>query len=125
MAILSRRQFIKLGMIGVGSLMVGFRITNKVYAAASNIIKSLSDYMKERLQGIYKRDASMEIRCSQDNPMIKYAYKKFFITPMSPVSEDVLHTSYIDRSCVVKKLESEGIFSREQFNNIPIKYPCE
>lgn len=117
----TRRQFIKAGMIVTGGLLMGLKATNKAYAA----VKSQLEYIKDRLKGIYKHDREMEIRTSQDNPMIQYAYKKFFGHPMSDLSEKLLHTEYQDRSAIVKKLEQEGIFSRRAFNSLKIGYPFE
>ena len=117
----TRRQFLKAGMVVTGGLLMGLKWTNKAYAA----IKSQAEYIKDRLKGIYKHDAEMEIRCSQDNPMISYAYKKFFGHPMSDMAEKLLHTEYHDRSAILKKLEEQGLFSWKEFNSIPVKYPFE
>lgn len=53
---------------------------------------------EKRMESLYKRDQSMPLRNSHDNPEIKQAYEKFLGKPLSDLSEMLLHTEYSDRS---------------------------
>ena len=53
---------------------------------------------QKRIDGLYARDRQMKLRLSHENPQIKEIYKKFYEKPLSPLAEEMLHTSYIDRS---------------------------
>ena len=52
----------------------------------------------KRIAGLYNRDQSMNLRKSHDNPEIQQLYKDFYQEPMSDLAENMLHTTYIDRS---------------------------
>lgn len=52
----------------------------------------------KRIAGLYNRDQSMTLRKSHDNPEIKQLYAEFYQEPASELAEEMLHTSYIDRS---------------------------
>jgi ferredoxin hydrogenase len=54
--------------------------------------------IEKRNEGIYNRDSQMQLRNSHDNPQIKKLYDSFYIQPLSPLAEDMLHTTYHDRS---------------------------
>lgn len=51
-----------------------------------------------RIESIYKRDAQMKLRKSHENPELKQLYEEFYRKPLSPIAEEMLHTSYTDRS---------------------------
>lgn len=51
-----------------------------------------------RLESLYKRDAQMKLRKSHENPELKQLYEEFYRKPLSPIAEEMLHTSYTDRS---------------------------
>ncbi len=53
---------------------------------------------QKRINGLYNRDKQMKLRLSHENPEIKEIYETFFEKPLSPLAEELLHTSYIDRS---------------------------
>lgn len=53
---------------------------------------------KKRIQGLYKKDAVMNLRNSHDNEEIKKLYEEFYGKPLSELAEKMLHTSYVDRS---------------------------
>ena len=50
-----------------------------------------------RIQSMYQEDQSMELRNSMDNPEIGRIYKEFLGEPLSPIAEELLHTSYYKR----------------------------
>lgn len=51
-----------------------------------------------RIDALYKRDEDLKIRISAENTEIKAIYDEFLGKPLSHLSEELLHTSYIDRS---------------------------
>ena len=53
---------------------------------------------QKRIDGLYARDRQMKLRLSHENPEIQAIYKNFSEKPLSPLAEEMLHTSYIDRS---------------------------
>ena len=52
----------------------------------------------KRIAGLYNRDQTMNLRKSHDNPESQQLYKDFYQEPMSDLAENMLHTTYIDRS---------------------------
>ena len=52
----------------------------------------------KRIAGLYNSDQSMNLRNSHDNPEIQQLYKDFYQAHMSDLAENMLHTTYIDRS---------------------------
>lgn len=62
-------------------------------------VNYLGDALREkRIQGLYKKDASMKLRSSHENPEIQKLYEEFYKEPLSQLAEQMLHTLYIDRS---------------------------
>ena len=53
---------------------------------------------KARIESLYKRDASLAVRSSHENPEIKQLYQDFYGKPLSELAEKMLHTIYTDRS---------------------------
>ncbi len=51
-----------------------------------------------RIDALYKKDSMMNFRASHENPEIQAMYEKFLGSPLSELSESLLHTSYTDRS---------------------------
>lgn len=51
-----------------------------------------------RIESLYKRDAQMKLRKSHENPELKQLYEEFYRKPLSPIAEEMLHTSYTNRS---------------------------
>lgn len=51
-----------------------------------------------RIESLYKRDAQMKLRKSHENQELKQLYEEFYRKPLSPIAEEMLHTSYTDRS---------------------------
>lgn len=58
---------------------------------------------QSRIEGLYKRDASMKLRASHENPEIKQLYEEFYGSPLSELAEEMLHTIYKDRSNDLKQ----------------------
>lgn len=61
--------------------------------------KFMGDELRQkRIDGLYARDRQMKLRLSHENPEIKELYKTFYQKPLSDLAEQLLHTSYINRS---------------------------
>lgn len=57
---------------------------------------------EKRIESLYKRDRDNKIRCCHQNPEIIKVYDEFLGKPMSPKSEELLHTTYKDKSYLRK-----------------------
>ncbi len=53
---------------------------------------------ESRIASLYKHDAEMTLRLSHENSEIKALYNEMFDHPLSELAEEMLHTSYVDRS---------------------------
>ncbi len=60
-------------------------------------VRNFTDIRALRAKALYDADAKMELRKSQDNPMIQTLYKEFFGEPGSHKAHEILHTSYVAR----------------------------
>lgn len=49
----------------------------------------------KRIEGLYKRDDSMQLRLSHENPEIIKLYEEFYGEPLSELAEQMLHTVYL------------------------------
>lgn len=58
---------------------------------------------KKRIESLYDRDRTMNLRLSHENEEIKQLYKEFYGKPLSPLAEKMLHTTYTDRSADLGK----------------------
>lgn len=58
---------------------------------------------KARIEGLYERDAEMELHLSHENKEIQQLYQEFYDTPLSDLAEAMLHTAYQDRSADLTK----------------------
>ena len=57
---------------------------------------------KKRIESLYQRDEKDKIRVSHKNPEIIKVYEEFLGEPLSSKSEELLHTSYKDKSNLLK-----------------------
>lgn len=53
---------------------------------------------QQRLDSLYRRDASLAVRMSHENEEIKALYETFYGKPLSELAEAMLHTNYTDMS---------------------------
>ncbi len=60
-------------------------------------VRSWIDLRTERAKAIYEEDASLPIRKSHENPVVKEMYDKYFGEPGSHKAHEILHTHYIAR----------------------------
>lgn len=59
----------------------------------------LSDEVRlQRIAGLYHADEQDVVRNSHENEAIKKVYDEFYGEPLSALAEQLLHTSYVDRS---------------------------
>lgn len=63
----------------------------------------------KRMAGLYKADARMVWRESHENPEVLALYQNFLQHPMSELAEELLHTSYTDRSKNYNHLAAEKL----------------
>ena len=70
-----------------------------------NLLKNADETRKSRIAALYQRDGSMTLRTSHENPEIKAVYEAFYGQPLSPLAEQMLHTTYQDRSNLIRKTE--------------------
>ena len=61
-------------------------------------LAKLENTKHKRINGLYNKDESMKKRLSHQNPDIIDIYKEFLDTPLSKMSERLLHTKYEDKS---------------------------
>ncbi len=67
---------------------------------------------KMRIDSLYKVDSKMVLRESHENAEVLALYKNFLQHPMSELAEELLHTSYVDRSKKYKPLAAEEKLQR-------------
>lgn len=67
-----------------------------------DIMKDAEQVRKARIASLYRRDAEMTLRKSHENPSIKQIYEEFYGKPLSEMAEKMLHTSYEDKSMILK-----------------------
>ena len=68
-----------------------------------DLTKSADEIRKSRIASLYRRDSSMALRTSHKNPEIQEVYRAFYGHPLSPLAEQMLHTSYYDRSELINQ----------------------
>lgn len=61
------------------------------------------ELLKARINGLYKKDKQTNIRCAHNNPDIIRIYNEFLEKPLSEKSKQLLHTTYQDKSYLIKK----------------------
>lgn len=77
---------------------------------------------KKRIQGLYSRDKQLENRVSNENEEIKRLYEEFYGKPLSDLAEQMLHTTYKDRSYQLGNKISSG--SKNDNEVKTSKYRC-
>ncbi len=66
-------------------------------------ISDQKEVIQKRMQSLYVDDNSSEIKCSYQNKDIQKIYQDFLNKPLSDLSEELLHTSYYDKSELKEK----------------------
>ena len=67
-------------------------------------ISKEKEIKEQRISSLYKRDDDNKIRCSHNNPQIKKIYNDFLEYPFSKKANKLLHTTYKDKSSLVKEV---------------------
>ena len=62
-----------------------------------HIGEDLDAVREKRIASLYAKDSEITLRNSHDNPHIQQLYNEFYHTPLSPLAEQLLHTSYHTR----------------------------
>lgn len=65
-------------------------------------IHQLEKIKNDRMQGIFDIDSKRVVRTAHDNKELKALYKEYLKKPLSEISLKLLHTSYIDKSGLLK-----------------------
>ncbi|KFO66962.1 hypothetical protein ER57_13895 [Smithella sp. SCADC] len=63
-----------------------------------SVAASSNDYIKARTKNLYQDDIKSKIRVSHANKSVARYYKEFGGKPLSHLSEELLHTKYINRT---------------------------
>lgn len=87
----SRKEFLQITGVAGAVLWTG------VYVA-TDLVQDRTRYIKMRAQGIYKDDVKAKVRQSHNNLALNQMYKNFAQKPLSPLSEELFHTRYVDRT---------------------------
>ena len=90
----SRRQFLT-----ITGALVAFTAIPAVFVRKMAVKRN--EYIRARTAGLYKDDAIAKIRVSHANKGVSTLYKDFLKEPVGEISEQLLHTRYIDRSKAV------------------------
>ena len=87
----SRRQFIT-----IGGIVVALLALPAVWMHV--LVSSRNDYILLRTKGLYRDDQKAKIRVSHANQAVARYYKDFGGKPLGELSEELLHTKYINRT---------------------------
>ena len=90
----SRKEFLQ--VIGVA----GAVLWTGAYVA-TDVVQDRTKYIKLRAQGIYKDDVIAKVRQSHNNEALNTMYQNFAQKPLSPLSEELFHTRYVDRTKLI------------------------
>ncbi|ONI38234.1 hydrogenase [Candidatus Epulonipiscium fishelsonii] len=58
----------------------------------------LKEARTNRMEGLYNKDKEMDTRTSYENSELQKMYEEFYGEPLSELSEELLHTDFVDRS---------------------------
>lgn len=87
----TRREFLTIG--GVISALTAA----PAVWVRSRVVKR-NDYIRARSAGLYKDDQVSKVRVSHGNNAVMNMYREFAGQPLSEISEELFHTSYINRN---------------------------
>ncbi len=68
----------------------------------SDSVRNYTDLKGLRSKVLYDADKSLKIRKSHESPVMKQLYDEYFGNPGSPRAHKLLHTTYVDRSKIMK-----------------------
>jgi len=87
----TRREFITISGIVVAFLALP-AVWIKTLTSANN------NYIQARTKGLYQDDEKAAVRLSHANKSVTRYYKEFGDKPLGHLSEELLHTKYINRT---------------------------
>ncbi len=90
----TRRQFISIS----GAMMALAALPSAWVWTKSN---ERNDYIRARAASLYLDDRTSKVRESHRNEAVMDFYREFAGQPLSELSEELLHTRYVDRSRLV------------------------
>lgn len=90
----TRREFITISGVIVAFLALP-AVWIKTLTSANN------NYIQARTKGLYKDDEKAAVRVSHANKSVITYYKEFGGEPLGHLSEELLHTKYIDRTKIL------------------------
>ena len=126
---ISRRNFLRGAAFLAGglafSLSAAGTAAETALRAAAESGKTLFEYMKDRIAGVYAREKKLPGRNSWDNPEITGIYREFLGAPMSSKAERYLHRELTDRSAQLKKMKKKGLHPYKRLESFPQGYPFE
>ena len=67
-----------------------------------DLLRDGDETRKSRIVALYRRDSSMALRSSHENPEIQAVYEAFYGKPLSEMAEKMLHTTYQDQSGLIQ-----------------------
>lgn len=79
---------------------------------------------KKRIESLYNRDRSMQLRLSHENEEIKQLYAEFYHKPLSELAEKMLHTMYTDRSADLGNTMTDNNQKQEVIKTGMSKFVC-
>jgi len=89
--LLSRREFVT-----IGGIIIALLALPAVWIRSA--IAKRNEYVRARIQGLYKDDVQSKVRVSHGNEAVAKMYKEFAKHPLSEISEELFHTHhYINR----------------------------
>lgn len=90
----TRREFVSI--TGIIAVLLTLPVIWIKSAASSK-----NDYIRARTQNLYEDDIKSKIRVSHANKSVARYYEEFGGKPLSHLSEELLHTKYINRTTVL------------------------
>ena len=87
----TRREFIT-----IGGIVMAFLALPAVWIKMAT--SSNNKHIKARTKGLYQDDEKAAIRVSHANKSVARYYKEFGGEPLGHLSEELLHTKYINRT---------------------------
>ena len=74
-----------------------------------DLTRNVDETRQRRIAALYQRDSAMTLRTSHENPEIKAVYEAFYGQPLSPLAEQMLHTTYQNQSARIQKKGGESV----------------
>lgn len=87
----TRREFIT-----ISGILAAFLALPAVWIKMAT--SSNNRYIEARTRGLYQDDEKATVRVSHANKSVARYYKEFGGSPLGRLSEDLLHTKYINRT---------------------------